>query len=49
MEIATVPPWRGSHIQVRHEVADFARYVYLPVRTVTENAQALRFEDHGFE
>lgn len=26
MECATVPPWRGSHLQVRQEVENFARY-----------------------
>lgn len=49
MEFATVRLWRGSHVQVRQEVEDFARYIYMPVRTVTGNAQALRGEDHGFK
>ena len=49
MEFATVPLWRGNHGRVRQEVEHFARYIYLPVRTVTGNAQILKFEDHGFE
>lgn len=49
MEFGTVPLWRGSHLQVRQEVEDFARYICLPVRTVTEKASDVGFKDHGFE
>ena len=30
MELDRVPLWRGDHVEIKHLIEDFARYIYLP-------------------